>query len=82
VERPYRPEVEEAMRGFFDSLPEHQRRRYAAVEAVKLGHGAVRYLARVLDCDEKTIRRGQRELLNHASLPPGRSRKKGADATS
>ena len=78
---PYPPEVEEAMRGFFDSLPEHQRRRYAALEVVKLGHGAVRYLARVLDCDEKTIRRGQRELLQPTPLPPGRSRKKGVDAT-
>jgi len=79
VESPYRPEVEEAMRGFFDSLPEHQRRRYAAIEAVKLGHGAVRYLARILDYDEKTIRRGKREFLQPLSLPPGRSRKKGVD---
>jgi hypothetical protein len=67
---------------FFDSLPEQQRRRYAAVEAVKLGHGAVRYLARLLDCDEKTIRRGKRELLEPVSLPLGRSRKKGAGGTS
>ena len=81
MERPYQPEVEEAMRDFFDALPEHQRRRYAAVEAVKLGRGAVRYLARVLDCDEKTIRRGKRELPVPALLAPGRCRKKGADAT-
>jgi hypothetical protein len=79
VENPYRPEVEEAMRDFFDSLPELLRRRYAAIEAVKLGHGAVRYLARILDCDEKTIRRGKHELLQPVSLPPGRSRKKGVD---
>ncbi len=70
------------MRNFFESLPEQQRRRYAAVEAVKLGHGALRYLAGVLDCDEKTIRRGKRELLQPVSLPPGRSRKKGAGGTS
>jgi hypothetical protein len=81
MEQPYRPEVEEVMREFFDSLPEHQRRRYAAVEAVKLGRGAVRYLARVLDCDAKTIRRGKRELLAPAPLAPGRCRKKGVDAT-
>jgi hypothetical protein len=81
VERPYPPEVEEAMRHFFDSLPEHQRRRYAAVESLKLGHGAVRYLAGVLGCDEKTIRRGRRESRRPDSLPPGRSRKKGAVAT-
>ena len=78
MERRYLPEVEVAMRRFFESLPELERRRYAAVEAVKLGHGAIRYLARVLDCDEKTIRRGKREMIEPLSLPPGRSRKKGA----
>jgi hypothetical protein len=77
----YSSDVEAAMRDFFASLPEHQRRRYAAIEAVKLGHGALDYLARVLDCDEKTIRRGKRELLQTGSLPPGRCRKKGVDAT-
>lgn len=77
MEGRYQPEVEVAMRGFFDSLSERQRRQYAAVEAVKLGHGAIRYLARVLECDEKTIRRGKCELVEPVSLPPGRSRKKG-----
>jgi hypothetical protein len=70
------------MRGFFESLPERHRRRYAAVEAVKLGHGALGYLARVLGCDEKAIRRGKRELAEPLLLPPGRSRKKGAAGTS
>jgi hypothetical protein len=79
--QPYRVEIEGVMRDFFDSLPERQRRRYAAVEAVKLGRGAVRYLAGVLGCDEKTIRRGKRELLRPDPLEPGRCRKKGAGAT-
>ena len=82
MEGQYQPEVEGAMRAFFKALPERQRRLYAAVEAAKLGHGAVRYLARVLDCDEKTIRRGQREMIEPFSLPPGRSRKKGAGGSS
>jgi hypothetical protein len=73
----YPPEVEESMRCFFDSLPERERRRYAAVEAAKLGRGGVVYLAQVLDCDEKPIRRGKREFAQSADLPPGRSRKKG-----
>ena len=76
MEGQYQPEIEVAMRGFFDSLSERQRRQYAAVEAVKLGHGAIRYLARVLECDEKTIRRGKRELAEPVSMS-GRSRKKG-----
>ena len=77
---PYPPEVERAMRDLFDSLAERDRRHYAAVEAAKLGRGGLAYLARVLGCDEKTIRRGRRELVQPIPLPPGRSRKKGAAA--
>jgi hypothetical protein len=77
VEQTYPPDIEEAMRDFFDCLPEHQRRHYAAVEALKLGHGGIRYLASVLYCDEKTIRRGLSELECPDPLPPGRCRKKG-----
>lgn len=77
MERTYSPEAAEAMRGLFESLSERERRRYAAVEAAKLGRGGVAYLARVLGCDEKTIRRGRRELAEPSALPSGRSRKKG-----
>jgi hypothetical protein len=73
----YSPEIEDAMRRLFESLSERERRHYAAVEAAKLDHGGARYLAQVLGCDEKTIRRGKRELGDPAELPPGRSRKKG-----
>lgn len=69
------------MRGLFESLPERQRRPYAAVEAAKLGRGGLTYLATVLGCDVKTIRRGQRERALPPPLPPGRSRKKGAGGT-
>ena len=31
---------------FFRSLNERDRRRYAAVEAAKLGHGGVQYISR------------------------------------
>jgi hypothetical protein len=52
----YSPEIEHSMRMFHDSLSEKDRRRYAAVEAVKLGHGGIEYLATLLGCDPKTIR--------------------------
>lgn len=76
----YPPEVEAAMRSLFASLSERDRRLYAAVEAAKLGRGGLAYLARVFGCDEKTIRRGKRELAQPpADAPaPGRSRRKGA----
>ena len=77
---PYSPSTEAAMRRLFDALSERERRLYAAAEALKLGRGGVRYVARLLGCDPKTIRRGRRELAQEPSLPPGRSRKKGGAA--
>ena len=74
----YSPAAEDAMRQVFGSLNERDRRRYAATEAAKLGRGGLLYLTRLFDCDPKTIRRGLGELQQDNSLPPGRSRKKGA----
>ena len=54
----YSPEIEHSMRMFHDSLSEKDRRRYAAVEAAKLGHGGVEYISALLSCDPKTIRQG------------------------
>lgn len=75
--RMYGPEVEEQMKSLYESLSERDRRRYAGVEASKLGHGGIEYVARVLGCDPKTVRRGQAELLNPPDLPTERVRKKG-----
>ena len=44
----YTPEVEGKMKRLFDSLKENDRRRYAAIEALKLGHGGIEYIARRL----------------------------------
>jgi hypothetical protein len=69
------------MKTFYDSLSEKDRRRYAAIEAAKLGHGGTDYIATVLGCDPKTIRHGQHEL---EALPPDtreRIRQKGGDAS-
>ena len=76
----YAPGIERMMKRLFDSLREHDRRRYAAIEATKLGYGGVDYIARVLGCDPKTIRQGQAELEGGDDLDTGRVRKKGVDA--
>jgi hypothetical protein len=76
----YTAEVERMMKRLFDSLKESDRRRYAAIEAAKLGHGGIEYIARVLECDPKTIRLGLGELEGGDDLDTGRSRKKGVDA--
>jgi hypothetical protein len=74
----YSPEVCAHMKAFLDSLSEKDRRRYAAVEAEKLGHGGQEYIASVLGCSERTIRQGRDDI---EQLPEdeaqGRVRKKG-----
>lgn len=74
----YPVEVCEHMKAFYDSLSEKDRRRYAAVEAEKLGRGGVEYISRVLGCDDDTIRRGRSDV---ARLPDDKAaervRKKG-----
>lgn len=70
--------VERHMVEFYKSLSEKDRRRYAGVEAEKLGFGGTQYVARLFGCDEDTIRRGVEDV---AELPSdaaeGRVRKKG-----
>lgn len=73
----YAAEVERRMRSFYQSLSEKDRRRYAAVEANKLGFGGETYMVELLGCDYKTLQRGLRELDDPPVLPPGRIRKKG-----
>ncbi len=73
--------IERAMKRFFDSLSEKDRRRYAAVEVAKLGRGGVEYVARLLGCDPKTIRQGLADLEGESEDPAtDRVRKKGVDA--
>jgi hypothetical protein len=74
----YAADVERMMKRLFASLKESDRRRYAAIEAAKLGHGGIEYVASVLGCDPKTIRTGLGELQGEDDLDAGRSRKKGA----
>ena len=73
----YEAEVKGKMKRFFSWLAEKDRRRYAAVEAAKLGHGGIEYIAQVFECDPKTIRQGLRELGEAEDAAAGRIRKKG-----
>lgn len=58
----YAESIEVKMVHLYESLSEKDRRRYAAIEAEKLGHGGTEYVARLFQCDPKTIRRGSREV--------------------
>ena len=74
----YKSVVERQMVKLYDTLSEKDRRRYAAVEALKLEHGGVQYIADLFGCDPDTIRRGGQDI---EQLPEdeaaGRVRKKG-----
>ncbi len=59
---PYPSEIEAQMRNFYQSLSEKDRRRYAAIEAKKLGYSGISYICRVVRCNDRTIARGMSEL--------------------
>ena len=73
----YSPTVAIQMIRFYNTLNERDRRRYAAVEAVKLGHGGIAFISQLLNCDSKTISRGINELKSEDQLNSDRQRKKG-----
>jgi ABC-type Na+ transport system ATPase subunit NatA len=67
------------MRCFYGTLSEKDRRRYAAIEADKLGHGGIEYISHLFDLDPKTIRRGLDDLNDREALSEVMQRKKGVD---
>ena len=67
------------MQSFFKTLSEKDQRRYAAIEAQRLGHGGITYVAGILGCSTRTIRRGIQELdLLDEDPAAGRVRRPGA----
>jgi transposase len=69
--------MNECSRRFFDSLSEKDRRRFAAVEADRLGRHGVREVSEFYGIHPKTIREGKRELVEGLSDLPDRIRKPG-----
>ena len=70
-QKAYSREIERQLLQYYQSLSEKDRRRYAAVEAIKLGHGGIRYIAHVLGCDHQTVKDGIRELKQLPEDPAG-----------
>ena len=76
----YNEEISRVLRLHYNSLQEKDRRRYAAVEALKLGRGGVTYISKLLAIDRNTIIEGKRELLasnEAAQIPLHRQRRPG-----
>src|SRR6266852_7854923 len=77
-QKTYSPDIEQLLRQYAQSLSEKDRRRFAALEAIKLGHGGIRYIAKVLACDPQTVKDGMREIKQLPDDPAGsRVRKPG-----
>jgi hypothetical protein len=55
-------ELHRQMNLFLSRLDEQQRRWYVALESKKMGRKGDRLLSQITGMDEKTIRRGRREL--------------------
>ena len=73
----YPEEIEQKMRAFFEGLNEKDRRGYAGVEAIKLGHGGQKYISSVLGCHPQTVMAGIDEINNGTETPEERIRKPG-----
>ena len=72
----YSAAVKRQMVRFYASLNERDRRRYAAIEAQKSGHGGIHFISMLLKCDPKTIAHGIQELEAEEPLNIERQRKK------
>ena len=76
----YQAVHEAAMRLYWRSLPEDHRRRYAAIEALKIGYGGVAYVSRVLGLSRRTIYTGIRELDQMTNDDPDHPQRPSGDA--
>ncbi|MBL8408638.1 MAG: ISAzo13 family transposase [Candidatus Accumulibacter sp.] len=74
---PYIEEIEHLMKTLFCQLSEKDRRRYAAVEAQKLGWGGKDYISRLLGIDSRTICQGLADLRELKDPALGRIRRPG-----
>ena len=69
-------ELKAAIVLFYSLLDERQRRLYAGLEAMKVGHGGDAQVAELLGIDPGTVARGRGELLA-GDIAPGRVRRPG-----
>jgi hypothetical protein len=73
----YSEDIEQKMKSFFETLNEKNRRQYAGIEAIKLGHGGQKYISSVLGCHPQTVMAGIDEIVNRTEISEERIRKPG-----
>jgi hypothetical protein len=74
----YSAEVEAMMLNFYNTLDEAGRRRYAGLEAERIGHGGLAYVESLFGITHKTVVKGVEELSGVLEMAPGRVRKPGS----
>lgn len=75
--QPYPAAIEAQMQRYYQSLSEKDCRRYAAIEAVKLGYGGQAYIRRLFGCHHETLALGIAELKDESALKGERIRQVG-----
>lgn len=78
--QPYSSEIEYYMVSYYKTLSEDDRRRYAAVESLKLGHGGKAYIKGLFSTSYDSIGKGYRELSHPDQIDTSRIRKVGGGA--
>jgi hypothetical protein len=73
-------ELKAAILLFYGLLDEQQRRLFAGLESIRLGHGGDTLLGDFLGLDVHTVARGRQQLLHH-HVVSGRSRRTGGGRT-
>ena len=74
---PYSADIVQSMQRFYQSLTEKARRRYAAVEALKLCRGGKSYISTILNCGDEAMQLGLAELGDDEALAMKRIRRPG-----
>ncbi len=64
----YPAEIEQHMQRFYQTLSEKDRRRYAAIEARKLGYGGISYICQLFDCDYRAVAHGIEDFHSETAL--------------
>ena len=68
INYPFDREIEELMIRSYNQFSEKERRNYAAIEALKLGHGGIKYIANLFELSTKTVSNGVKELKKTISV--------------
>lgn len=77
METPEISSTEEQMKSYYESLSEKDRRRYAAIEATKLGYGGLGQIGKLLGCNYRTIKKGLADLQQPSVMNRPRTRRPG-----